>query len=135
MKQLSIKPEKCIGCRTCELVCSFGHFEKFNPKMANVTVFEYEEAAVAVPVMCLQCEEPSCLEVCPVKAISRDENGAVVMNYSKCIGCRMCMNACPLGNITYHPEARRRELWSVPGSRSRSRGKADNESAEVLAVG
>ena len=107
MKQLLIKPEKCIGCRTCELVCSFGHYGKFNPKMANVTVFEYDEAAVAVPVMCLQCEEPSCLAVCPMKAISRDENGAVVINYNRCIGCRMCLNACPLGNITYHPEARR----------------------------
>ena len=71
MKQLIIKPEKCIGCRTCELVCSFGHYGKINPKMANVTVFEYDEAAVAVPVMCLQCEEPSCMEVCPMKAISR----------------------------------------------------------------
>lgn len=107
MKQLVIKPEKCIGCRTCELVCSFGHYKKFNPKMANVTVFEYDEAAIAVPVMCLQCEEPSCLNVCPMKAISRDENGAVVINYKRCIGCRTCLNACPLGNITYHPEARR----------------------------
>ena len=42
-----------------------------------------------------------------MKAISRNENGAVVINYKRCIGCRMCLNACPLGNITYHPEARR----------------------------
>ena len=103
MKQLLIKPEKCIGCRTCELVCSFGHYGQFNPKMANVKVFEYEKAAVAIPVMCLQCEEPSCMKVCPVHAISRDENGAVVMDPRKCIGCKMCMNACPLGNISYHP--------------------------------
>lgn len=47
------------------------------------------------------------MEVCPVKAISRNENGAVVMNYSKCIGCKMCMNACPLGNISFHPEVRK----------------------------
>ena len=107
MKQLIIKPEKCIGCRTCELVCSFGHYNQFNPKLANVKVFEYEQAAVAIPVMCLQCEDPSCLKVCPVHAISRDENGAVVMNPDKCIGCKMCLNACPLGNISYHPAAGR----------------------------
>lgn len=107
MKQLVIKPEKCIGCRTCELVCSFGHYQQFNPKMANVTVLEYEQAAVAVPIVCLQCEEPSCMKVCPVHAISRNENGAVVINYDKCIGCKMCMNACPLGNISYHPSVKK----------------------------
>lgn len=103
MKQLLIKPEKCIGCRNCELVYSFGHYGQFNPKLANVKVFEYEQAAAAIPIMCLQCEDPSCLKVCPVHAIRRDENGAVVMNPDKCIGCKMRLNACPLGNISYHP--------------------------------
>ena len=101
MKQLKISPEKCIDCRTCELVCSFGHYQVFNPKLANVNVLFYEEAAIAVPVMCRQCEEASCQAVCPVGAISRNEIGAVVMNYDKCIGCKMCMNACPLGNISF----------------------------------
>ena len=103
MKQLLIKPEKCIGCRTCELACAFGHYNQFNPKLANVKVFEYEQEAAAVPVMCLQCDEPSFMKVCPVHAISRDENGAVTINYNKCIGCKMCLNACPLGNISFHP--------------------------------
>ena len=99
-----IKPEKCIGCRTCEIVCSFGHYGEFNPKKANVSVMEYEKAAVAIPVMCLQCEDACCEKVCPVHAISKDENGARVIDYSKCIGCKMCMNACPLGNISFHPD-------------------------------
>ena len=77
MKQLLIKPEKCIGCRTCELVCSFGHHNEFNPKMANVKVFEYEQAAVAIPMMCLQCDEAACMKVCPVKAISQESASAV----------------------------------------------------------
>ena len=54
-------------------------------------------------MMCLQCDNPSCMKVCPVRAITRDENNAVVINYNKCIGCKMCSNACPLGNISYHP--------------------------------
>ena len=107
MKQLQIKPEKCIGCRTCELVCSFGHYGQFNPKMANVTVMEYEKAAVAIPVMCLQCEDACCEKVCPVHAISTDANGARVINYDKCIGCKMCMNACPLGNISFRTDLRK----------------------------
>ena len=99
MKQLVVKPEKCIGCRTCELVCSFGHYEQFSPRLANITVLEYEAATLAVPVVCQQCEEASCMKVCPVRAITRDENGACVINYDKCIGCRMCMSACPYTGV------------------------------------
>ena len=107
MKQLVVKPEKCIGCRTCELMCSFGHFTQFNPRMANITVLEYEEVTLAVPVVCQQCEEASCMKVCPVKAISRDENGVVSINYNKCIVCKMCRNACPLGNMSYSTKLRK----------------------------
>ena len=105
-KQLLIKPEKCLGCRTCELVCSFGHNGAFNPRFANVSVMAYEEAAISVPMMCMQCEEPCCMEVCPVGAIFRDEKDAVIINPDKCIGCKMCMNACPLGNIGFNTERR-----------------------------
>jgi Fe-S-cluster-containing hydrogenase component 2 len=51
----------------------------------------------------MQCEEACCLKVCPVGAIYRDENGAVVTNEDKCIVCKMCMSACPLGNIGFSP--------------------------------
>ena len=65
MKQLIVRPEKCIGCRTCELVCSFGHYQQFSPRLANITVLEYEAATLAVPVVCQQCEDASCMKVCP----------------------------------------------------------------------
>ena len=105
-KQLFIKPEKCLGCRTCELVCSFEHNQAFNPRFANVSVIAYEEAAISIPVMCMQCEKACCLAVCPVGAITRDEKGVVCINHEKCIGCKMCMNACPLGNIGFNTESR-----------------------------
>ena len=106
-KQLMIHPEKCTGCRTCELFCSFGHTKQFNPKLSSVTVMAYDEAAVAIPVMCMQCEEPACVKVCPVGAISRDEKGVIVHDYGKCIVCKFCMNACPLGNIGFSPITRK----------------------------
>jgi len=102
-KQLVIKPDKCVSCRTCELMCSFGHTKTFNPRLSAVTVVGYEADMTWVPVMCMQCEEACCLKVCPVGAISRDDQGAVVMNPDKCIVCKMCVSACPLGNISFSP--------------------------------
>jgi len=100
-KILMIAPEKCIGCRTCEIICSFNRTEEFNPQSAAVSVTSYDEAAVSVPMMCMQCEDPSCMKVCPVGAIYRADTGAVIIDDKKCIGCKMCVSACPLGNITY----------------------------------
>lgn len=102
-----IAPEKCIGCRTCEQICSFTKTNAFNPKNAAVSVFFYDEAAIAVPMMCMQCEDPSCMKVCPVGAISKNEVGAVVINEEKCIGCKMCISACPIGNINYNTMERK----------------------------
>mgnify|MGYP000851224426 FL=1 len=106
-KQLLIKPEKCVACRTCELMCSFEHTEQFNPRLSAVTVMDYESAVVSIPVMCLQCEEACCEKVCPVNAISRNSDGAVVIDQEKCITCKMCVSACPLGNISFSPITRR----------------------------
>lgn len=106
-KLLVVNPERCSGCRTCELVCSFERTGTFNPRLSAVTVAQYEDVLTSVPIMCMQCDEASCLKVCPVGAISIDENGAVVNNSDKCIVCKMCVSACPLGNISYSPSARK----------------------------
>jgi Fe-S-cluster-containing hydrogenase component 2 len=91
-KLLTISPEKCINCGTCEAVCP----------NAAVNVIHFDEVEISVPVMCLQCEDAACMEVCPVGAIFRDENGAVVTDPEKCVGCKMCISACLLGNISYN---------------------------------
>lgn len=101
MKQLIVKPEKCISCRTCELVCSFGHFEQFDPRMAGIQVKEYEEVTLAVPTACRQCDQALCMEACPVQAISRAETGACVIDRDKCIGCKKCTKACPIGAVVF----------------------------------
>lgn len=52
--------------------------------------------------MCMQCEKAACANVCPVKAISRnEETGAWEINHVKCIGCKMCINACPFGAVSF----------------------------------
>lgn len=63
----------------------------------------YEEAAISVPIMCMQCEDPACEKVCPVGAFWRDKNGAVISDPKKCIVCKLCVSACPMGNISVSP--------------------------------
>lgn len=92
-KILTISPEKCTNCGTCEAVC---------PNSA-VNLIYFEEVEISVPVMCLQCEDAACMKVCPKGAISRDEFGAVVTDPKKCIACKMCISACPFGNISFSP--------------------------------
>jgi len=49
------------------------------------------------PVFCNHCENPPCVRVCPTKATFRRSDGIVMMDYHRCIGCRLCMAACPYG--------------------------------------
>lgn len=102
-KQLVLQPEKCTNCRSCELICSFEHEGAFNPVLSNVTVFDFEESAVSVAVMCLQCDEAACANICPSGALAVEVDGFVSFNQSKCLGCKLCAQACPFGNIAYSP--------------------------------
>jgi len=54
-----------------------------------------EHDSFYMPVACMQCEKPPCVKVCPVRATYRDPDGIVVIDYNWCIGCRMCISACP----------------------------------------
>ena len=102
-KQLVVDPKRCVACRSCELACSFSHNEEFNPRLSNVSVFHYEEAAITVPIMCMQCDEACCAAICPTGALSRNADGVIAHDASKCIVCKMCVSACPLGNVSYSP--------------------------------
>jgi Fe-S-cluster-containing dehydrogenase component len=54
-----------------------------------------EDDSLYMPVACMQCEKPPCVKVCPVRATYREPDGVVVIDYNWCIGCRMCISACP----------------------------------------
>lgn len=54
-----------------------------------------EADATYMPIACMQCEKPPCVKVCPVRTTYREADGPVVIDYNWCIGCKMCMNACP----------------------------------------
>ena len=65
-----------------------------------------QEGKYYLPVQCLQCDNPPCVDVCPVEATWREDDGIVVVDYNWCIGCRYCQAACP-----YHA---RRFNWKAP---------------------
>ncbi len=53
------------------------------------------------PVLCMHCSDPPCLKVCPVEAIFRGEDERVMIRHDRCIGCRMCLFACPFGAMRF----------------------------------
>ena len=102
-KALYIDYEKCTGCRLCELVCAVKHYGISNPMRSRIKVMKWEQEGIYVPMSCQQCQDAPCLNICPVKAISRDEELARVMvDYDKCIGCRLCVAVCPFGAMSYN---------------------------------
>lgn len=101
-KVLLVQPEKCTGCRTCEMMCSFTHTGEFNPTRSRITVFNFDKVGFSSPIVCQQCSVAACMAVCPVGAISKDENtGAMIVDDAKCLRCKMCTIACPFGAVLY----------------------------------
>ena len=101
-KVLMIHPDRCTGCRNCELACSFGHEGDFRPRASRVHVYSWEREGFSVPMMCQQCNDAPCISVCPTGAMHRlDGNTLVEYDQKRCIRCRMCVQACQFGNVAY----------------------------------
>jgi len=92
----------CTGCRICELACSAAKLEAYAPRKAHIAVSIEAEGLKAQPTICIQCENASCMKACPSNAIKRDEKlSVVVIHEEKCIGCRLCVLACPIKAIFF----------------------------------
>lgn len=103
-KVVSANPQLCAGCKQCELMCSFQHEGVYSPRLARIRVVQFEDQCLNVPVTCAYCERPVCEEVCPTGAMTHDPaTGAARVREELCIGCKECVNACPLGAIDLHP--------------------------------
>lgn len=102
-KTLYIDYQKCTGCRLCELVCAVFHDGISNPARSRIKVMKWEAEGLYIPMSCQQCQDAPCMNVCPVKAISRDEElGRIVVDYDVCIGCRACVAVCPFGAMSFN---------------------------------
>ncbi|MBI1885888.1 MAG: 4Fe-4S dicluster domain-containing protein [Chloroflexi bacterium] len=105
MKMILPHPEKCVACHLCEGACSFKHEGSFVPAKTRIWVYDFVDEGIYGAVTCFHCKDAPCLSNCPTYAITRDPaTGQVTVNDDKCIGCKMCMVACPFGVMGFHME-------------------------------
>jgi len=100
--------EKCTGCQACTAACAMENNRLPGEQWQDVIFFtEGEYPSVQVkwfPRPCMQCENPSCVYVCPTRATYKTEDGFVLIDWDRCIGCKYCMIACPYGVRFYVDE-------------------------------
>lgn len=95
---------RCDGCGACQTACSKMHF--IPPTRQYIKVLRMQDAELAAPYFfpqpCYQCDNPPCTKVCPVDATFKREDGIVLIDNERCIGCRFCMAACPYGARSFN---------------------------------
>ena len=102
---------RCAGCRKCVQACldchGFQH-DADDVQELSATAFTsmVEKEDGAVRNMCRHCIDPACASVCPVGALIKTDEGPVVYDEDKCIGCRYCMVACPFSIPRYEWDER-----------------------------
>jgi len=117
---LLVDTTRCVGCQTCMEACAEannlpepdldaideGIVRKTNEKQWTlVNRFEIEDQEIFVKKQCMHCNQPACATACPTKALLKTEEGPVIYDSGKCMGCRYCMMACPYGIPRYDWES------------------------------
>jgi Fe-S-cluster-containing dehydrogenase component len=99
---LIFKPEKCVGCEMCSLVCSLKHHNVTGLQMSRIKIsrnYPSLEDPLFEATYCRQCKNARCIQVCPTGALSRRDTGDVVFDAQKCTKCGECITACPFNAI------------------------------------
>jgi carbon-monoxide dehydrogenase iron sulfur subunit len=114
MKELLIRAERCLGCRSCEIACAVGHSnsKKLLAAIAEQPRPQYRvhvtsDGQSSLPLQCRNCEDAPCLPACLTGALHQDARGVVLCDSDLCIGCWMCLMVCPFGIISQKHNERR----------------------------
>jgi Fe-S-cluster-containing dehydrogenase component len=99
---------RCKNARKCYDACKKMHYS--GPDKEYLRVLKMQDNPLASPywqpTMCFHCDEPPCVKVCPVDATFKRQDGLVLIDDTRCIGCRFCMAACPYSLRVFN--------WSEP---------------------
>jgi formate dehydrogenase iron-sulfur subunit len=97
-KALLIDVTRCVGCGYCVDACHYLHDDvdrKENELSAHTFTKVEKHGEHFVRRLCMHCQEPACVSVCPVAALQKTPEGPVTYDADRCMGCRYCMMACP----------------------------------------
>ena len=95
----------CYGCKTCSMACKSEHKTPKGVLWRKVTEYTTQEPVSQnfISMACNHCDKPICVDVCPVEAYSKRDDGIVVQDHEKCIGCKQCIENCPYKTPVYNP--------------------------------
>lgn len=106
---LIVNTRDCFGCNACEVACKQQYNLPVGPRWIRVYTDGPHEIEGRLQLRyevahCVHCSNPPCRDVCPVDAISKREDGIVLIDEELCIGCKDCIDACPLGVMQFDEE-------------------------------
>ncbi|MEW6666450.1 MAG: 4Fe-4S dicluster domain-containing protein [Thermodesulfobacteriota bacterium] len=109
---LLVDIDRCIRCHACEAACKQENNLPAGPRPVSVATvgprsIDGELHQDFVFAACLHCDDPACMAVCTVGAISKGEDGLVVMDEAKCKSCCLCEAACPFGAMHLRPDTKK----------------------------
>jgi tetrathionate reductase subunit B len=102
-----IDQRKCVGCHTCTVACKsennvpLGYWRSWVKGIQKGTYPDVKNFFLRR--LCNHCDDPPCVDVCPVQATVKRDDGVVTVYYGKCIGCGMCIAACPYDARFFNP--------------------------------
>ncbi len=99
---------KCVGCHACSVACKSENNVPLGVWRSWVKQVERGKFPNTqrhfLPRLCNHCEHPACVEACPTKASYQRDDGVVLVHEERCIGCKLCMAACPYDARFVHPD-------------------------------
>jgi Fe-S-cluster-containing dehydrogenase component/formate-dependent nitrite reductase membrane component NrfD len=121
----AIDLRKCIGCHACTIACKSEHDIPVGVNRCWVKTVEKgtfpQTQRLFFPVLCNQCVDAPCLNICPTGALYKRRDGIVDLNGDSCIGCRACMAACPYDQLFIDPNTRTAEKCNFCANRIENR--------------
>jgi len=102
--------KRCIGCYGCQVSCKAENGTRPGTTYARLVKREWgrypDVRRLTIPLLCMHCSDPPCVDVCPSGASQKRDDGVVFVDGDVCVGCRACMMSCPYGARYFQDEER-----------------------------